>query len=116
VASAGPYANLHLDPDTTMPAPTTQFFYRPDALSVGWPHVRFDEGDILMPSSVTLLHSCVEMRAAIELSFRMVSWVTPDIHVLDGVHVPQVEWVDFEVVCPHWPNGFNVVLIVRGTV
>jgi len=29
-----------------------------------------------------------------------------------GVHVLQVEGVDFGVVCPHWPNGFNVVLIV----
>jgi len=26
VASAGPYASLHLAPDITMPAPTTQFF------------------------------------------------------------------------------------------
>ena len=36
-----------------------------------------------IPSRVTLLHSCVEVRAAIELSFKMVSGVTPDIHVLD---------------------------------
>jgi len=38
-------------------------------------------------SRVTLLHSCAEMRVAIELSFRIVSGVTtvtPDIHVLDG--------------------------------
>jgi len=35
---------------------------------------------------VTLLHrpSCAEVRAAIELLFKMVSGVTPDIHVLDG--------------------------------
>jgi len=32
VASAGPYANLHLDPDTTMPASHHSVFYRPDAL------------------------------------------------------------------------------------
>ena len=56
------------------------------------------------------------MHAAIELSFRMVSGVTPDIHVLDGVHVPQVEGVDFGVVCSHWLNGFNVVLIVCGAI
>jgi len=31
-----------------------------------------------------------------------------------GVYVPQVEGVNFGVVCPHWPNGFNVVLIVCG--
>jgi len=37
-----------------------------------------------VPSRVTWLHSCVEMRAAIELSFKMVIGVTPDIHVLDG--------------------------------
>ena len=37
-----------------------------------------------VPSHVTLLHSCAEVHAAIELSFKMVSGVTPDIHVLDG--------------------------------
>jgi len=30
--------------------------------------------------------------------------------------IPQVEGVDFGVVCPHWPNGFNVVLIVCGAI
>jgi len=33
---------------------------------------------------VTLLHSCAEVRAVIELSLKTVSGVTPDIHVLDG--------------------------------
>ena len=47
-----------------------------------------------------LLHRCVEMRRAIELSFGVVSGVGPGIHVLDGVHVPQWEGVDFWVVCP----------------
>jgi len=37
-----------------------------------------------VPSCVTLLYSCAEVRAAIELSFKMVSGNTPDIHVLDG--------------------------------
>ena len=37
-----------------------------------------------VPSHVTLLHSCAEVRAAIELSFKTVIGVTPDIHVLDG--------------------------------
>jgi len=32
VASAGPYANLHIDPDTTMPASHHSVFYRPNAL------------------------------------------------------------------------------------
>jgi len=42
----------------------------------------------------TLLHSCAEVRAAIELSFGFVSGVTPGIHVLYGVHVPQGEgWI-----------------------
>jgi len=70
--------------------------------AVGWPHVWLDQGDILtpqvrdgVPSRVTLLHSCAETRTAIELSFKMVSGVTPDIHVLDGVYVPQVEGVNF---------------------
>jgi len=41
-----------------------------------------------------LLRSCVEVRAAIELLFEVVSGVTPGIHVLDGVHVPQGEgWI-----------------------
>jgi len=66
--------------------------------------------------AVWLLHSCAEVRAAIELSFKMVSGVTRDIHVLDGVYVPQVEGVNFGVVCPHWSNGFNVVLIVCGAI
>ena len=33
---------------------------------------------------MTLLHRCVEVRTAIELSFGMVSGVDPGIHVLDG--------------------------------
>jgi len=37
-----------------------------------------------VPSCVTLLHSCEEVYAAIEQSFKLVSGVTPDIHVLDG--------------------------------
>ena len=37
VALAGPYASLHLAPDITMPAPTAQFFYRPDALPATQP-------------------------------------------------------------------------------
>ena len=37
VASAGPYANLHLDPDTTTPASHHSVFYRPDALPVAQP-------------------------------------------------------------------------------
>jgi len=36
VASAGPYANLHLDPDT-QPASHHSVFYRPDALSAAQP-------------------------------------------------------------------------------
>jgi len=32
----------------------------------------------------TLLHRCVEVRKAIELSFGVVSGVVPGIHVLDG--------------------------------
>ena len=48
-----------------------------------------------VPSRVTLLHSCAEMRAVIELSFRMVSGVTPVIHVLDGVYLLQVEGGEF---------------------
>jgi len=70
-----------------------------------------------VPSRVTLLHSCAEMRAVIELSFKMVSRVTTDIHVLDGGLRASSGRVNFGVVCPHnWPNGFNVVLIVYGAI
>ena len=34
---AGPYANLHLDPDTTTPASHHSVFYRPDALPAAQP-------------------------------------------------------------------------------
>jgi len=60
-----------------------------------------------------LLRSCAEVRAAIELSFGVVSGVTQGIHVLDGVHVPQGEQGDFGVVCPHWPNGFNGIILTE---
>ena len=45
----------------------------------------------------------MEVHATIELSFKTVSGVTLDIHVLDGVYVPQVEGVNFGVVCPIGP-------------
>ena len=47
-----------------------------------------------------LLHSCVEVREPIELSFGMVRGVTPGIHVLDGGPHASREGVDFGVVCP----------------
>ena len=56
-----------------------------------------------VPSRVTLLHSCAEVRAAIELSFKMVSGVTPDIHVLDRVYMPQVGGVNFRAISPIGP-------------
>jgi len=37
VASARPYANLHLDPDTTTPASHHSVFYRLDALPATQP-------------------------------------------------------------------------------
>jgi len=37
LASAGPYANLHLDPDTTTPASYHSVFYRPGALPTAQP-------------------------------------------------------------------------------
>jgi len=37
VASAGLYANLHLAPDITTPAPQHSVFYRPDALPAAQP-------------------------------------------------------------------------------
>ena len=65
---------------------------------------------------MTLLHSCA-VRAAIELSFKTVSGVTPDIHVLDGGLRASSGRVNFGVVFPNWPNvRFNVVLIVCGAI
>jgi len=37
VASAGPYASLHLAPEITTPAPHNSVFYRPDAFSATQP-------------------------------------------------------------------------------
>jgi len=65
---------------------------------------------------VTLLHSCAEVRAAIELSFKMVSGVTPDIHALDGGLSASSGRGEFWGRLQHWPNGFNVVLIVCGAI
>jgi len=65
---------------------------------------------------VILLHSCAEVRAAIELSFKMVSGVTPDIYVLDGGLRASSGRGKFGGRLPHWPNGFNVVLIVCGAI
>ena len=50
---------------------------------------------------VAAVHSCAEVRAAIELSFGVKSGVTPVIHVLDGVHVPQGEGSASGVCRPH---------------
>jgi len=54
-----------------------------------------------------LLHSCAEVRAAIELSFGLVSGVTACIHVLDGVHVPQKEGADLGIFQHLHPIGLN---------
>jgi len=62
-------------------------------------------------SCVTLLHSCAEMRAAIEVSFRMVNG-----HVLDGGPHASRGRGEFWGHLPHWLNGFNVLLIVCGTI
>ena len=56
-----------------------------------------------------LLRSCAEVRAAIELSFGVVSGVAPVIHVLDGG--PRASRVRGRL--PHWPNGFNGVFCNR---
>jgi len=45
VASAGPYANLYLDPDTTTPASHHSVFYRLDALPAAQPTASNTEGN-----------------------------------------------------------------------
>jgi len=54
----------------------------------------------------TLLHSCAEVRAAIELSFGEVIGVTPGIHVLDaGPRAPKGRGNSggfFGICAPHW--------------
>jgi len=69
-----------------------------------------------VPSRVTLLHSCAEVRAVIELSFKMVSGVTPDIHMLDGGLRASNGNGELWGRLPHWPHGFNVVLIICGVI
>jgi len=48
----------------------------------------------------TLLRSCAEVRAAIELSFGVVSGVTPGIHVLDGSTCLKGCFWDFSAFAP----------------
>ena len=76
---------------TTRSAGPPKWYNSPSLSPDCWVHVWLDQGDIMtpqvrdvVPSRVTLLHSCAEMRAAIELSFKMVIGFTRDIHVLDG--------------------------------
>jgi len=56
-----------------------------------------------------LWRSCVEMHAVIELLLGEVSGVDLGIHALDGSACASRGRVDFEVVCLHWPSGFNGV-------
>ena len=50
VASAGPYASLHLAPDRQpRQHPTTQFFYRPDALPAAQQQRQSTEGNRTSP-------------------------------------------------------------------
>ena len=60
-----------------------------------------------------LLHSCVEVRELIELSFGVVSGVGPGIDVWNGCPRVSRERVDFAVVCLHWPNGFSGQIFKR---
>jgi len=50
----------------------------------------------------TLLHSYVEVREPIELSFGVVSGVGRGMGVLDGVQVPQGVWQFRGVLTLHW--------------
>jgi len=52
-----------------------------------------------------LLHSYAEVREPIELSFGVVSWVSPGIHVLDGgLQAPKGRGClgDFSAFAPNW--------------
>ena len=51
----------------------------------------------------TLLRSCAEVHEPIELSFGVVSGVTPGIDVLDGGLRASRGRVDFGVICPIGP-------------
>ena len=67
-----------------------------------------------VPSRVILLHSCAEVRAAIE-----VSGVTPDIHVLDGGLRASSGRDEFWVGLPplaQWFQCLVTVLIVCGPI
>ena len=52
----------------------------------------------------TLLRSCAEVRAAIELSLGEVSGVGPGMGVVDRVDVPQAEGAILWVWRPHSPH------------
>jgi len=50
---------------------------------------------------------CAEVREPIELSFGVVSGVSPGIHVLDGIHVPQKEGAFWGIFRHLLPIGLN---------
>ena len=77
VASAGPYANLHLAPDRQpCQHPTTQFFYRPDALPAAQPtaskHWRLDT---LVVTNQTSDHSPGNVKHSPTGSVRVSAWI-----------------------------------------
>jgi len=61
---------------------------------MGWLSSKGKRQFLGCPIMGPLLHSCVEVREPIELSFGMAS-VTPGIHVLDGGPHASREGVDF---------------------
>ena len=60
------------------------------------------------------LHSCVEVREPIELSFGVVSGVGPGIDIRNGVYVPQGLFLGFFGICaPTGLNGQHDVLVAQ---
>jgi len=60
-----------------------------------------------------LLHSCMEVHEPIELSFGVVSGMGPGIDVCNGGPRALRGRVNFGIVCPHWPNGFNGMVLTE---
>jgi len=53
-----------------------------------------------------LLHSCVEVRELIKLSFGVVTGVSPGIDVWNGVHMDQGEGLDLGFFYHRQPDSF----------
>jgi len=62
------------------------------------------------------MHSCVEAREPITLSFGVVSGVGPGIDILHGSRRGSRVGGGFWGCLPHWPNGLNGLIFKRDVI